>query len=95
MIARVYKENYKVYGAWKIWLALHREGVEVARCTVERLARDLGLVGAVRGDHKRRTTVPDPAAERPADLVKRNFTADRPNRLWVADFTYVVGSACT
>ena len=89
MIARVYKENFEVYGAWKVWLALRTEGVDVARCTVERLMRDLGLVGAVRGDHKRRTTVPDPAAERPADLVKRTFSASRPNQLWVADFTYV------
>lgn len=89
MIVRVYKENYEVYGARKIWLALRAEGVDVARCTIERLMGDLGLAGAVRGDHKRRTTVPDPAAERPADLVKRNFSADRPNKLWVADFTYV------
>lgn len=88
-IVRVYKENFEVYGARKVWLALRAEGVDVARCTVERLMRELGLVGAVRGDHKRRTTVADPAAERPADLVKRNFSADRPNKLWVADFTYV------
>jgi putative transposase len=91
-IVHVYKENYEVYGARKIWVALRKEGMEVARCTVERLMRDLGLVGAVRGDHKRRTTVPDPAAERPEDLVKRNFTANRPNKLWVADFTYVATS---
>lgn len=88
-ITRVWEENYGVYGARKIWCQLNREGITVARCTVERLMRVLGLAGAVRGGVKRRTTIPDPAAARPADLVKRAFTADRPNRLWVADFTYI------
>jgi putative transposase len=88
-IRRVYEGNFEVYGARKVWLALHRDGIEVARCTVERLMRDLGLVGALRGGVKRRTTVADPAATRPADLVNRDFTAAAPNRLWVADLTYV------
>jgi putative transposase len=71
-----------------VWLALNREGVDVARCTVERLMRQLGLRGVMRGK-TRRTTVADQHAARPADLVQRRFNADRPNRLWVADFTYV------
>ncbi len=87
-IARVHAENYGVYGARKVWLALNREGVAVARCTVERLMRELGLAGARRG-HRHRTTRPDPAAARPADLVGRQFNPPAPNRTWVADFTYV------
>ena len=87
-IRRVHRANYGVYGARKVWLALNREGTEVARCTVERLMRGLGLRGAVRGK-TRRTTTPDVHAARPADLVQRRFVTDRPNRLWVADFTYV------
>jgi putative transposase len=87
-IVRVYQANYAVYGARKVWLQLNREGIAVARCTVERLMRHLGLQGARRG-RKRRTTVPDPAAARSPDLVQRQFTPDRPDRLWVADFTYV------
>jgi putative transposase len=87
-ITRVHQDNYGVYGARKVWLALNREGVAVARCTVERLMRDLGLAGARRG-RRRRTTIPDPAAGRPADLVERRFTRSAPDRLWVADFTYV------
>jgi transposase InsO family protein len=83
----VYEDNYGLYGARKIWRQLRRGGIDVARCTVERLMRVLGLAGATRGGARRRTTVPDPAAQRPADLVKRVFTAERPNRLWVADFT--------
>jgi putative transposase len=86
-IRRVYEENYCVYGARKIWNQLNREGIEVARCTVERLMGTLGISGAVRGK-TRRTTVVDPSARRPPDLVKRDFTAVAPNRLWVADFTY-------
>ena len=88
-IRRVFDENFRVYGAPKIWAQLNREGIRVARCTVERLMRDLGLQGAVRGKPKR-TTIPagDPTA-RPADLVDRDFTAPAPNRLWVADLTYV------
>jgi len=87
-IARVHAENYGVYGARKVWLALNREGIPVARCTVERLMRGLGLAGARRGK-QHRTTIADPAAPRPADLVGRQFDPPAPNRLWVADFTYV------
>jgi putative transposase len=87
-IARVHAENYGVYGPRKVWLALNREGIEVARCTVERLMKDLGLQGIRRGK-RWRTTTPDPAASRPADLVQRRFNPARPNALWVADFTYV------
>jgi putative transposase len=87
-IGRVHAENYGVYGARKVWLALSREGVPVARCTVERLMRELGLSGARRGK-RRRTTIPDPAAARAADLVQRRFSPPAPDRLWVADFTYV------
>ena len=88
-IDRVWRANREVYGAEKVWLALHREGVAVARCTVERLMRELGLQGAVRGGVQVRTTWPDPAAANPLDRVNRNFTAQRPNQLWVADFTFV------
>lgn len=87
-IDRVWRENRCVYGAHKVWKQLNREDVRVARCTVERLMRDLGLQGVVRGK-KHKTTIPDEAALRPADLVERNFTATRPNALWVADLTYV------
>jgi putative transposase len=87
-IARVRRENLGVYGARKVWLQLRREGFPVARCTVERLMRQMGVRGVRRGK-KIRTTFPDTAAPRPADLVDRNFTASRPNQLWVADITYV------
>ena len=87
-IRRVWEANFRVYGADKVWRQLHRESIEVARCTVERLMRTMGLQGAVRG-RKFKTTVADNGATRPADLVKRNFTASRPNELWVADLTYV------
>ncbi len=87
-IERVWKENFGVYGARKVWRQLLRDEVSVARCTVERLMREMGLQGVVRG-RKVKTTVPDERAERPTDLVRRDFTADRPNRLWVADLTYV------
>jgi putative transposase len=83
-IARVHAENYGVYGARKVWLALNREGIAVARCTVERLMAELALTGAVRGKTKR-TTIADPTAARPADLVQRRFAPSAPNRLWVAD----------
>ena len=86
-IQRVWEQNFKVYGARKVWKQLDREGVTVARCTVERLMRRLGIEGVRRGKRVR-TTVPDSAAACPGDLVKRHFEADRPNRLWVADFTY-------
>ena len=87
-VRRVWEENRMVYGARKVWRQLNREGVPVARCTVERLMGQMGLRGAVRGKRVW-TTVADESAARPADLVERNFTADRPNRLWVADLTYV------
>lgn len=87
LISRVHADNYGVYGARKVWLALNREGTPVARCTVERLMRELGLAGARRG-RRIRTTRPDAAAARPADLVRRQFSPARPDRLWVADFTY-------
>lgn len=87
-IARVHADNYGVYGARKVWLQLNREGTEVARCTVARLMRDLGLRGARRGK-RMRTTIADPAAARPADLVRRQFSPPAPDRLWVADYTYV------
>jgi len=87
-IERVWKENRRVYGAPKVWHQMNREGISVARCTVERLMRQMGLKGAVRG-RKPKTTIPDELADRPADLVSRDFTANRPNRLWVADLTYV------
>jgi putative transposase len=87
-IARVHAEHLGVYGARKVWRQLHREGIAVARCTVERLMRTLGLEGVRRGK-TRRTTTPDETATRPADLVDRDFGAQRPNQLWVADLTYV------
>ena len=87
-IRRVHEENYGVYGARKVWLALNRDGIPVARCTVERLMRELDLAGARRGK-RHRTTRPDPAAARPVDLVSRDFNPPAPNRTWVADFTYV------
>jgi putative transposase len=87
-IARVHAEHFGVYGARKVWRQLHREGIAVARCTVERLMCELGLEGVRRGKaHK--TTTPEAAATRPADLVERDFSATRPNQLWVADLTYV------
>ncbi len=86
-IARVHRDNFGVYGPRKVWLQLNREGIEVARCTVERLMQSLGLQGIRRGK-KWKTTTPAPAAERPVDLVKRQFNPLRPNALWVADFTY-------
>jgi putative transposase len=88
-IRRVWNENLGVYGAKKVWRQLGREGVDVARCTVERLMRALGLAGAVRGRAFRVTTVTDEGARRPPDLVQRAFTTTRPNQLWVADITYV------
>ena len=87
-IQRVWDENFRVYGARKVWRQLRREGFTVARYTVERLMGALGLRGVVRGKPCR-TTVPDDIAARPADLVNRQFTAERPNRLWVADITHV------
>jgi putative transposase len=90
-IMRVWKDRRKgrrLYGARKVWLQLRREGIEVARCTVERLMRELGVAGASAGRRKPRTTVPAAAGQRPADLLERDFTAPAPNRRWVADITY-------
>ena len=88
-VARVHAENRRVYGADKVWTQLNREGTPVARCTVERLMGDLGLRGVRRGRAWRRTTISDETQDRPSDLVERRFVADGPNRLWVADLTYV------
>jgi len=88
-IERVWKEHFGVYGARKVWRQLKREKIDVARCTVERLMREMGLEGAIRGRKYKKTTIVDEEGARPVDLVQRNFTADRPNRLWVADLSYV------
>jgi transposase InsO family protein len=85
---QVWHDSYGLYGARRVFRQLVRERVQVARCTVERLMRTMGLQGVVRG-RTPRTTVPDPLAHRPEDLVKRQFHAESPNRLWVADITYV------
>ena len=86
VIRRVWEENFRVYGARKVWRQLQREGFVVARCTVERLMHQLGLAGVVRG-RRCRTTIPADLADRPADRVQRQFIASRPNQLWVADFS--------
>ena len=86
-IERVWEANLQVYGADKVWKQMNREGVPVARCTVERLMRHLGLQGVRRGKTVR-TTIPDSSAPCPLDRVNRQFKADRPNQLWVSDFTY-------
>lgn len=88
-IQRAWEENEEAYGVRKMWKELKRQKLDVARCTVARLMGELGLSGAVRGKAFKKTTVADESAERPADLVNRNFTATRPNQLWVADLTYV------
>jgi transposase InsO family protein len=87
-VGRVWRENFEVYGARKVWRQLNREGHGVARCTVERLMEGMGLQGAIRG-RKFRTTVSDDTAARPLDLVERDFGAKRPNELWVSDLTYI------
>jgi transposase InsO family protein len=87
-IQRVWDEHFQVYGAKKVWKQLNRERLRVARCTVARLMSAMGLRGTTRGPGIR-TTIPEAAAERPRDLVDRNFTATRPNQLWVSDLTYV------
>jgi transposase InsO family protein len=87
-IDRIWRENFEAYGAHKVWKQMHREQILVARCTVARLMRQLGLRGVVRG-RAFKTTIPAPAAVVPADRVERDFTASRPNQLWVADLTYV------
>lgn len=86
--AKPQKDNYEVYATRKIWRELHRRGLRVARCTVERLMRELGISGAVRGKTTR-TTIPARDGVRAGDLVNRDFTTEAPNALWVADFTYV------
>jgi putative transposase len=88
-ILRVWEQNLSVYGADKVWDQLNRDGIGVARCTVERLMRDMGIQGARRGRLWVRTTTGDETLQRPADLVERRFRAPAPNRLWVADLTYV------
>jgi transposase InsO family protein len=87
-IRRIWDENFQVYGVRKVWRQLRREGINVARCTVARLMRQMDLKGAMRGKAVR-TTISDRAAPCPADRVNRQFQAPRPNALWVADFTYV------
>jgi len=87
-IRRVHEANYSVYGADKVWRQLLREGTDVGREQVARLMREMGLQGVRRGTTKR-TTTSDPQADRPADLVDRQFSASAPNRLWLADLTYV------
>jgi len=88
-IQRIWDENFRVYGAEKVWRQLRREAIVAARCTVERLMRAMGLRGVTRGRAFTITTVRDDGTPRPADLVQRAFTAPRPNALWVADLTYV------
>ena len=90
-IQRVWHENFRVYGVRKVWCQLHREGIDVARCTVARRMKSLGLTGARRG-RVRTTTRAGRALQRPQDAVQRAFTASRPNALWVADLTYVATS---
>ena len=85
-VRRVFEENFRVYGVRKVWRQLQREGFDVARCTVERLMREMGLQGVIRGKPIR-TTVSDKAAPCPLDKVNRQFHAPAPNRLWVSDFT--------
>jgi len=87
-IRRVWDENFQVYGARKVWRQLNREGIAVARCTVARLMRELGLRGVVRG-RRIKTTIGSEELPRPADLVNRDFEVTRPNTLWVSDLTYV------
>ena len=87
-IRRVRQENFDVYGVRKVWRQLCREGRDVARCTVARLMREMGLQGAVRG-RRFKTTKPDSSGARPMDLVERDFNATRPNELWVSDLTYI------
>jgi putative transposase len=87
-IRRVFFENVGVYGVRKVWRQLIREGIGVARCTVARLMKAMNLQGVIRG-RRRKTTVSDKAAPCPLDKVNRKFAADRPNRLWLSDFTYV------
>lgn len=87
-IERVFEENFRVYGVRKVWRQMKREGHDLARCTVARLMRSMGLQGVIRGKPAK-TTISDKAAPCPLDHVNRQFKAPRPNALWVSDFTYV------
>jgi transposase InsO family protein len=87
-IQRVWEANFRVYGVRKVWKQLNREQIRAAKCTTERLMQKLGIQGVKRGKGYK-TTIPDDLAARPADLVNRNFSATRPNQLWVADITFV------
>jgi putative transposase len=87
-IRRVWEENFRVYGVRKVWRQLRREGIEVARCTMARLMKQMGIAGVIRGKPVK-TTVSNPAAPCPRDRVNRQFRATRPKALWVSDFTYV------
>ncbi len=87
-VRRVFDANLKVYGVRKVWRQMQREGFEIVRCTVERLMRDLGLQGVIRGKPVK-TTISDRAAPCPLDQVNRQFHAPAPNMLWVSDFAYV------
>jgi transposase InsO family protein len=87
-IRRVFEENFQVYGVRKVWRQLQREGIQVARCTVARLMREMGLRGAIRG-RPVKTTIADKGLPCPLDRVNRQFRADRPDQLWLSDFTYV------
>jgi putative transposase len=89
IIRRIWDENHRVYGPRKVWKQMGRENLRAARCRVRRLMREMGLAGAVRGRAWTTTTQSQPTSDRPSDLVDRNFTATRPNQLWVSDFTYV------
>ena len=88
-ITRIYKDNTYLYGLRKLWRALKREGIDIARCTTERLMRELNISGVRRGKTYVVTTISDELQERPHDLVKREFVASAPNRLWCAYITYV------
>ncbi|CCD38018.1 putative transposase [Candidatus Paraburkholderia kirkii UZHbot1] len=87
-IKRIWQDNMRVYGADKVWKQMNREGITVARCTVERLMKQQGLRGVIHGK-RIRTTIPEVSAPRPLDRVNPQFKAHRPNQLWVSDFTYV------
>jgi len=89
LIREIHRRNYFAYGSWRMWKALRRAGEEVGRGRVERLMRTNGIQGAKRRGKPWRTTIPNPQAYRPADLVERDFTASRPDELWFADFTYL------
>ena len=88
-IERVWQEHFQVYGACKVWRQLRREGFQVARCTIERLMRQMGLQGVTRGRAFKVTTIGDESMSRPTDRVERDFSVQQPNQLWVADLTYV------